>query len=100
MERRVARTYDPERLAVARSILQRGLQANPFSGCLAQAWGLMELQRGNDWAAVRLVSNTSQCLPVHNDAALWQRVWAPPFLVCSPRHPTPACCLPAMQCIS
>jgi hypothetical protein len=41
---------------VARAILQRGLQINPDSGCLAQAWGLMELQKGNAWAAVRLVS--------------------------------------------
>ncbi|WIA16337.1 hypothetical protein OEZ85_013036 [Tetradesmus obliquus] len=55
MERRAARTQDPERLAVARAILQRGLQINPGSGCLAQAWGLLELQKGNAWAAVRLL---------------------------------------------
>jgi hypothetical protein len=42
---------------VARAILQRGLQINPDSGCLAQAWGLMELQKGNAWAALRLVSD-------------------------------------------
>ncbi|KAF6254880.1 hypothetical protein COO60DRAFT_1627727 [Scenedesmus sp. NREL 46B-D3] len=55
MERRAARTQDPQRLVVARAILQRGLQMNPGSGCLAQAWGLMELQKGNAWAAVRLL---------------------------------------------
>ncbi len=56
MERRLGRTHDPARLHVALQILQRGLQLNPDSGCLAQAWGLMELQKGNFWAAVRLVS--------------------------------------------
>lgn len=59
MERRAARTQDPQRLTVARAILQRGLQINPGSGCLAQAWGLMELQKGNAWAAVRLVSGST-----------------------------------------
>eukprot|EP00879_Flechtneria_rotunda_P021515 GHRR01022676.1.p1 GENE.GHRR01022676.1~~GHRR01022676.1.p1 ORF type:complete len:140 (+),score=15.73 GHRR01022676.1:193-612(+) len=36
MERRLGRTHDPLRMEVARQILQRGLQRNPDSGCLAQ----------------------------------------------------------------
>jgi hypothetical protein len=42
----MGRVSDPLRTAVARQILQRGLTANPDSGCLAQVciaargWGL------------------------------------------------------------
>jgi hypothetical protein len=40
LERRVGRTSDPERFAAARQVLQRGLQSNPDSACLAQVRGL------------------------------------------------------------
>ncbi|KAG2425458.1 hypothetical protein HXX76_013668 [Chlamydomonas incerta] len=51
-----------------RAILQRGLTLNPTSSCLIQAWGLMELQRGNWLAAVRLLERSARldvsCRPV------------------------------------
>ncbi|KIZ02203.1 hypothetical protein MNEG_5750 [Monoraphidium neglectum] len=45
MEKRIGRLGDPQRLHIARFVLQRGLSSNPDSACLAQAWGLLELQR-------------------------------------------------------
>mmetsp|Transcript_9908 Transcript_9908/g.25278 ORF Transcript_9908/g.25278 Transcript_9908/m.25278 type:complete len:93 (+) Transcript_9908:133-411(+) len=51
-----------------RVVLQRGLQLNPTSSCLCQAWGLMELQKGNAKAAVWLLDRSAiydpKCKPV------------------------------------
>ena len=51
-----------------RRILQRGMQINPHSGCLAQAWGLLELRRGNSRGAVNLLERSvildPSCSPV------------------------------------
>jgi tetratricopeptide (TPR) repeat protein len=74
MERRLSRTHDPLRLQVARQILQKGLQMNPDSGCLAQAWGLMELQKGNFWAAVRLLERSVDLDPVLKPVLKWKPV--------------------------
>lgn len=68
MEKRLSRSSTAAGPSKCREILQRGLRLNPSSACLAQAWGLMELQRGNMWAAVRLLercaSLDSTCTPV------------------------------------
>ncbi|KAG2495702.1 hypothetical protein HYH03_006302 [Edaphochlamys debaryana] len=68
MEKRCARSNAEERWHRCRAVLQRGLELNPGSSCLIQAWGLMELQRGNLWAAVSLLercaSLDSNCRPV------------------------------------
>eukprot|EP00878_Enallax_costatus_P002901 GHUV01003095.1.p1 GENE.GHUV01003095.1~~GHUV01003095.1.p1 ORF type:complete len:243 (+),score=73.17 GHUV01003095.1:136-864(+) len=74
MERRLGRTHDPLRFHVARHILQKGLQMNPDSGCLAQAWGLMELQRGNVWAAVRLLERSVDMDPFLKPVLKWKPV--------------------------
>lgn len=76
MERRMGRISDPLRLAVARQILQRGLATNPDSGCLAQAWGLMELQKGNFWAAVRLLERSVVMDPFLTPVLRWKPVSA------------------------
>lgn len=76
MERRMSRIADPLRLAVARQILQRGLSTNPDSGCLAQAWGLMELQKGNFWAAVRLLERSVVMDPFLTPVLRWKPVSA------------------------
>uniref|UniRef100_A0A061RIW5 Uncharacterized protein n=1 Tax=Tetraselmis sp. GSL018 TaxID=582737 RepID=A0A061RIW5_9CHLO len=51
-----------------RRILQCGLEVNPTSSCLCQAWGLMELQKGNALAAVKLLDRSAEydaaCKPV------------------------------------
>jgi len=51
-----------------RAVLQRGLQLNPRSSCLCQAWGLMELQKGNSLAAIKLLDRSAmydpKCKPV------------------------------------
>lgn len=51
-----------------RAVLQRGLELNPGSACLLQAWGLLELQSGNTFAALALLEQSvradSSCSPV------------------------------------
>ncbi|KAI8474688.1 MAG: hypothetical protein J3K34DRAFT_517996 [Monoraphidium minutum] len=74
MEKRVGRLGDPQRLYVARYILQRGLTVNPGSACLAQAWGLLELQRGNWWAAVRLLERCVSMDASNAPVLRWQPV--------------------------
>ncbi|GLC54770.1 hypothetical protein PLESTB_000904100 [Pleodorina starrii] len=74
MEKRCHRSNQSERWHRCREVLQRGLELNPSSSCLIQAWGLMELQRGNWLAAVMLLERSarldSRCVPVLS----WQHV--------------------------
>lgn len=74
VERRLGRISDPNRFEAARQVLQRGLQLNPGSACLAQAWGLMELQRGNWWAAVRLLERCVVMDPANSPVLRWHPV--------------------------
>lgn len=57
-----------------RATLQRGLALNPGSACLVQAWGLLELQRGNNRAALKMLDRCcaldTACAPVLK----WQHV--------------------------
>eukprot|EP00877_Chromochloris_zofingiensis_P006341 jgi/Chrzof1/1960/Cz10g28010.t1 len=74
MEKRIGRRSDPDRMEACRVILQRGLQLNPSSACLAQAWGLMELQKGNFWAAVRLLERCVTLDPSCSPVLKWKPV--------------------------
>eukprot|EP00775_Hariotina_reticulata_P002867 gene2867-3159_t len=76
MERRLGRIADPFHFHMARQILQKGLQLNPDSGCLAQAWGLLELQKGNLWAAIRLLERSVDMDPVLAPVLRWKPVHA------------------------
>lgn len=63
------RSNPDERFMRCREVLQRGLTSNPQSAALIQAWGLMELQRGNFFAAVLLLercarTDPARCAPV------------------------------------
>ena len=59
-----------DRFAACRAVLQRALTLNPTSACLVQAWGLMELQKNNAWAAVKLLERGAQLDPRRNAAVL------------------------------
>lgn len=64
-----------ERFARCRDVLQRGLTLNPDSVFLIQAWGLMELQRGNFFAAVVLLERCAQADPARCSPVLrWKPV--------------------------
>lgn len=72
LEKRIAQE---ERFARCRDILQRGLTLNPDSVFLIQAWGLMELQRGNFFAAVVLLERCAQADPARCSPVLrWKPV--------------------------
>lgn len=69
MEKRAARLEAEERWQRCRQVLQRGLLLNPSSPQIIQAWGLMELQRGNLLPAVRMLErcvsfDPQRCEPV------------------------------------
>ena len=57
-----------------RRILQRGMQSNPQSGCLAQAWGLLELRRGNSRGAVNLLERSVVLDPSCSPVLKWNPV--------------------------
>lgn len=64
-----------QRMEAARAVLQRGLSANPHSACLVQAWGLLELQKGNLPAAVKMLDRSVTLDPARNAPVLqWQPV--------------------------
>ena len=54
--------------SACRAVLQQGLELNPGSSCLCQAWGLMELQQGNTFPAVKLLDRSAEydpnCKPI------------------------------------
>ena len=56
------------RFVRSRAVLQKALQLNPGSARICQAWGLLELQAGNMWAALALLERASRtdarCAPV------------------------------------
>lgn len=58
----------------ARSILQRGMTYNPTSACIAQTWGLTELQRGNIVGAVKLLERSVKLDPANNPVMRWQPI--------------------------
>lgn len=74
MEKRSTKHLTMERFERCRLVLQRGLQLNPTSACLAQAWGLMELQKGNFGAAVRLLERCVKLDPNNSPVLKWALV--------------------------
>lgn len=62
------------RMERARQVLQRGLSLNPTSACLLQAWGLLELQRGNQLAAVRMLERSAAMDPKNVPVLRWKPV--------------------------
>ena len=77
MEKRAAlqRTEEQTRWRRCRMVLQRALIENPSSPHIIQAWGLLELNRGNLLPAVRLLERSAvvdyrTCGPVLK----WKRV--------------------------
>lgn len=80
MEKRTEAMTEDEsttrRFARSRAVLQQGLQLNPHSARICQAWGLLELQAGNMWAALALLERATRadarCAPVLR----WQPVQA------------------------
>lgn len=66
---------DPQvRWERVRQVLQRGMTFNPHSACLAQAWGLMELQKGNCLGAVMLLERSVSLDPACSPVLKWQPV--------------------------
>jgi lipopolysaccharide biosynthesis regulator YciM len=92
LEKRVslASADTQDRFKRCREVLQRGLQMNPQSAALCQAWGLMELQKGNWLAAIllleRCVAHDPRCSPVLR----WKQVQAAKQLASVRRKHRPA----------
>ena len=55
-------------------VLHRGLTCNPTSAQITQAWGLAELQRGNDVGAVKLLERSIELNPAYAPVLEWQVV--------------------------
>lgn len=74
MEKRAAQCSE-QRWSKCREILQRALVLNPESVEVIQAWGLMELKKGNLLPAVRLLERCVSFDPVRCEAVLrWKPV--------------------------
>ncbi|KAL6758924.1 hypothetical protein V8C86DRAFT_3133866 [Haematococcus lacustris] len=75
MEKRASlASSQAERFARCRAVLQRGLQLNPCSPRLLQAFGLMELQRGNWLAALMLLERSVRIEPRLQPVLNWALV--------------------------
>jgi hypothetical protein len=75
MEKRASRLVAEERWQRCRQVLQRGLLLTPSSAQILQAWGLMELQRGNLLPAVRMLERCSIFDPLRCEPVLrWKPV--------------------------
>lgn len=72
MEKRMNKHRPP--YGQCREILQRGMLYNPSSACLAQAWGLMELQRGNLLGAIKLLERCVTLDPNLSPVLSWAQV--------------------------
>lgn len=73
MERRSAESSE-ERVRRCREVLQRALALNPCSWRVVQAWGLMELKRGNLLPAVLLLQRCAASDPSCAPVLRWQPV--------------------------
>lgn len=76
MEKRAAAEsgYTEEKWSRCRNILQRALTLNPAAVQVIQAWGLMELQRGNLLPAVRLLERCATADPICAPVLRWKLV--------------------------
>lgn len=74
MEKRCMRVGDDTHWAACRTVLQRGLLCNRDAPQLLQAWGLMEMQRGNWQAAVALLERSVLFEPRNSPVLRWKPV--------------------------
>lgn len=76
MEKRAATFSEPsgDRWNRCRLVLQRALTLNPAAFQVIQAWGLMELQRGNLLPAVRLLERCATGDPICAPVLRWKLV--------------------------
>lgn len=74
MEKRSNKQSAVDKYFRCREVLQRGMSHNPQSACLAQAWGLMELQRGNLLGAVKLLERCVRLDPNLAPVLNWAQV--------------------------
>ncbi|KAI3433431.1 hypothetical protein D9Q98_003246 [Chlorella vulgaris] len=74
MEKRCIACGDDRRWANCRTVLQRALLCNRDAPALLQAWGLMEMQRGNFLAAVLLLDRSAVLEPRNRPVLKWKPV--------------------------
>jgi lipopolysaccharide biosynthesis regulator YciM len=74
IKRQGKRTCGEANIPESIKILHRGLTQNPASARIAQAWGLAELQRGNDLGAVKLLERCVELDPALAPVKDWQIV--------------------------
>jgi tetratricopeptide (TPR) repeat protein len=74
MEKRTVAEGQGDGIERCRRILQQGLALNPTDAKILQAWGLLELQRGNVLAAVLLLERCVQYEPTCCPVLQWRAV--------------------------
>lgn len=74
MEKRAVVEGQGDNIERCRRILQQGLALNPRDAKIMQAWGLLELQRGNVLAAVLLLERCVQYEPTCRPVLQWKAV--------------------------
>lgn len=74
MEKRCIPCGDDRRWANCRTVLQRGLLHNRDAPALLQAWGLMEMQRGNLLGAILLLDRSAALEPRNRPVLRWKPV--------------------------
>ncbi|PRW58106.1 superoxide dismutase [Fe] [Chlorella sorokiniana] len=74
MEKRCIPCGDERRWAASRSVLQQGLERNRDAPPLLQAWGLLEMQRGNLLGAVMLLDRSAALEPRNRPVLRWKPV--------------------------
>lgn len=74
MEKRSIPRGDDRRWAACREVLNQGLRVNPDAPPLLQAWGLLEMQRGNHTAALLLLDRSARLEPRNRPVLRWRPV--------------------------
>ncbi|KAK9785340.1 hypothetical protein WJX73_004675 [Symbiochloris irregularis] len=74
MEKRQKTAIANDHYRRCQGVLQQGLLANPDSAKLCQTWGLLELQRGNMVAAVKLLERCVLADPSLSPVLKWKAV--------------------------
>lgn len=74
MEKRAHAMNSEMKWNTCRQVLQQALSENPTGARLIQAWGLMELQKRNFWAAVTMLDRSVLYDPFLKPVLLWKPV--------------------------
>lgn len=74
MEKRAHAMNSEVKWNTCRQILQKALCVNPTGSRIIQAWGLMELQKRNFWAAVTMLDRSVLYDPFLKPVLLWKPV--------------------------